>query len=542
MHTFLYPQKDTYITNEVGYANKNFGIDEILELKGHPNVTRTTVYYQSSSVSQSFYNNFNVQNFSGNISGSSTSIDSYGYVELKFTDNSSISFTGSLIDGAIITGSLSGVVLNSTYSSSILNGVTYGSSGQESITLSNVSGSLNGFSGSFSGSLVVTGSLIGNITGSLSSTSGSINKFYGCISGFIYGTQSLYSPYFTYVNKPECSRVLVKFDITEISKSISNGSISSNATFKLKLKAAESSELPVDYTVYAYPISQSWAMGIGRFSTNGDSVGASWDNKIESGSSWYVSGSTIETYTSASVNQGGTWYNAVPLTYQYKSSSFCTSSFSGSSLICSQSYEYTTSDINMDITNIVKGWICGCIPNEGIILISSLESSTANGINSTVKFFSKETNTIYQPYIDISWDDSVYITGSMVPLNGIIPFTTVIQNLSKEYKFGTIPRINVFAREKYPLKNFTKGYQQNSYLSSSLLPSTSYYCIKDNESENILIDFDDNTKLSSDGNIHYFKLDTTGLPVERFYRILIKTTFDNQTNIFDNGNIFKITR
>jgi uncharacterized protein YprB with RNaseH-like and TPR domain len=98
-----------------------------------------------------------------------------------------------------------------------------------------------------------------------------------------------------------------------------------------------------------------------------------------------------------------------------------------------------------------------------------------------------------------------------------------MQNLSKEYKFGSIPRINVFAREKYPLKNFIKGYQQISYLSSSLLPSASYYCIKDNESENIVIDFDDNTKLSSDGNIHYFKIDTTGLPVERFYRILIKT-------------------
>ena len=196
----------------------------------------------------------------------------------------------------------------------------------------------------------------------------------------------------------------------------------------------------------------------------------------------------------------------------------------------------------MDITNIVKGWICGCVPNEGVILISSLESSTINGIDSTVKFFSKETNTIYQPYIDISWNDSIYTTGSMVPLTGIVPYTVVMQNLSKEYKFGSIPRINIFAREKFPLKNFTKGYQQNNYLSSSLLPSASYYCVKDNESENIVIDFDDNTKLSSDGNIHYFKIDTTGLPVERFYRILIKTTFNNQTDIFDNGNIFKITR
>lgn len=538
MHTFLYPQKDTYITNEVGYVNKNFGIDEILELKAHPNVTRTTIYYQSSSISQSVYTNLELNDFTGNISGSNTSIDSSGYANLKFIANSSISFTGSLINGANITGSLSGVVSTSSF----LNGTTYGSSGQQSVILSNVSGSLNGFSGSFVGSLTVTSSLIGNFTGSINNASGSLNNFYGCISGFVYGTQSLYNPYFTYIDVPDYSRILIKFDVTEISKSISNGSITSDVTFKLKLKTTQASELPVDYTVYGYPISQSWNMGIGRFSTGGDLVGASWNNKTESGSLWYISGSNITTGTSASINEGGTWYNTVPLTYQYNSSSFCTSSFTGSSLICSQSYGYTTSDINMDITNIVKGWICGCVPNEGVILISSLESSTINGIDSTVKFFSKETNTIYQPYIDISWNDSIYTTGSMVPLTGIVPYTVVMQNLSKEYKFGSIPRINIFAREKFPLKNFTKGYQQNSYLSSSLLPSASYYCIKDNESENIVIDFDDNTKLSSDGNIHYFKIDTTGLPVERFYRILIKTTFDNQTDIFDNGNIFKITR
>jgi hypothetical protein len=538
MHTFLYPQKDTYITNEVGYVNKNFGIDEILELKAHPNVTRTAIYYQSSSISQSVYTNLELNNFTGNISGSNTSIDSSGYANLKFIANSSISFTGSLINGANITGSLSGVVSTSSF----LNGTTYGSSGQQSVILSNISGSLNGFSGSFVGSLTVTSSLIGNFTGSINNASGSLNNFYGCISGFVYGTQSLYNPYFTYIDVPDYSRILIKFDVTEISKSISNGSITSDVTFKLKLKTTQASELPVDYTVYGYPISQSWNMGIGRFSTGGDLVGASWNNKNESGSLWYISGSNITTGTSASINEGGTWYNTVPLTYQYNSSSFCTSSFTGSSLICSQSYGYTTSDINMDITNIVKGWICGCVPNEGVILISSLESSTINGIDSTVKFFSKETNTIYQPYIDISWNDSIYTTGSMVPLTGIVPYTVVMQNLSKEYKFGSIPRINIFAREKFPLKNFTKGYQQNSYLSSSLLPSASYYCIKDNESENIVIDFDDNTKLSSDGNIHYFKIDTTGLPVERFYRILIKTTFDNQTDIFDNGNIFKITR
>lgn len=547
MHTFLYPQKDTYITNEVGYSNKNFGIDEILELKAHPNVMPVTVYYQSSSISQSVYTNLDVNKFTGNISASNLSNGSYGYGNIKFTGNSSVSFVGALIDRAYITGSLNGVILNSTYSSSILNGTTYGASGQQTVVLSNVSGSLNGFSGSFSGSLIGSGSttLIGTFSGSINTASGSLDNFYGCINGFVYGTQSVYDPYVKYTNTPEVSRILIKFDVSEISKSISNGSITSDVKFRLKLKASQTSEVPVDYTIYGYPISQSWNMGVGRFANSGDLVGASWDYKNyagDSGSLWYISGSPILSSTSASIDQGGTWYNSVPSTYQSQSNSLCSGINTGSSLICSQSYSYSTSDINMDITSLVKGWICGCVPNEGIVIISSLESSTTNGVDSTIKFFSKETNTIYQPYIDISWDDSIYNTGSMVPITGTVPYTIIIQNLSKEYKFGSISRINVFAREKFPLKNFVKGYQQNSYLSSSLLPSSSYYCIKDNESENIVIDFDENTKLSSNGNIHYFNLDTTGLPVERFYRILIKTTFNNQTDVFDNGNIFKITR
>jgi hypothetical protein len=196
----------------------------------------------------------------------------------------------------------------------------------------------------------------------------------------------------------------------------------------------------------------------------------------------------------------------------------------------------------MDVTSIVKSWICGCVPNNGFILISSLELVQSDDINSSIRFFSKETNTIYQPYLDVKWDDSVYSTGSLVSLTGFNPYTVVVKNVGREYKFGSVPRINIFAREKAPLKNFVKGYQQSQYLSSSLLPTDSYYAIKDNESENFVIDFDDYTKLSCDGAIHYFRLDTTGLPVERYYRILIKTEINGEIVIFDNGNIFKVSR
>jgi hypothetical protein len=141
----------------------------------------------------------------------------------------------------------------------------------------------------------------------------------------------------------------------------------------------------------------------------------------------------------------------------------------------------------------------------------------------------------------VSWDDSRYITGSMLPVN--FPYGIVLQNLQNNYKFGSIVRVNVFARPTNPLKNFVLGMQSNYYLTSSYLPSSSFYMVKDNESEETLINFDSNTKLSCDGYINYFLLDTTGLPQERYFKLLVKTVNpDGEVLIFDNNNVFKISR
>ena len=223
-------------------------------------------------------------------------------------------------------------------------------------------------------------------------------------------------------------------------------------------------------------------------------------------------------------------------------SSFCNSVNTGSLLTCKQDYSYQISNLDMDVTNIVKSWICGCIPNEGIILISSMELSDISNNNAVIKFFSKETNTIYSPLLDISWDDSVYLTGSMQPVNSLIPYTVTLKNINKEYKLGSVNRVNVFARDKNPLKNFVRTTQLTQFLTSSLLSQESYFAIMDNESEKYILDFDENTKLSCNGNIHYFVFDTTNFPVERYYKILIKTILDGETLVFDNGPIFKVIR
>ena len=541
MHTFIFPKQDTFITNETGYEDKNFGIDEILELKAQNQLVSDVNFYVSSSLSGS-YTTFDVINYIGSISSSYLSGSSYS-ANLYISGSSQFTSTN-------YNGYVSG---------------TYGAGIQITSSLTNYSGPVTGS---------VSGSIIGSFTGSIYSASGSLTSYNGCINGLLLGTQSVYSPNTTFTNEPEFSRILIQFDLSSISSSLLNGDIKNGSKFSLKLKASSTSEVPLDYKVYAYPLSKSWDMGTGRYDTEGlGSFGASWyyNTTQNTASLWYSPTSSTVSYnftdylltssfsTGSFKNGGATWYYNVPANYSQPTSntsssfynvssasvyisSFCSSSLSGSSLICSQSYDYSTSDIYMDVTSIVKGWICGCIPNNGLILISSLELIQSNDINSTIRFFSKETNTIYQPYLDVKWDDSVYTTGSLVSLSGFNPYTVVVKNVTKDYKFGSVPRINIFAREKSPLKNFVKGYQQSQYLSSSLLPSSSYYAIKDNESENFVIDFDDYTKLSCDGTIHYFRLDTTGLPVERYYRILIKTEINGETLIFDNGNIFKVSR
>tara|TARA_B110000503_G_C7136819_1_gene409177 strand:- start:275 stop:1900 length:1626 start_codon:yes stop_codon:yes gene_type:complete len=541
MHTFIFPKQDTFITNETGYADKNFGIDEILEIKAQNQLIKNVTFYSSASLSGS-YSTFDIVNYSGGISGSYISGDA---------ESVNIYVSGS-----------------SQFRSTNYNGYVSGTYGAGIP----ITSSLTNYNGVVTGS--ISGSIVGSFTGSIFFASGSLTNFDGCINGTLQGTQSVYNPTTTFTNDPEFSRILIQFDLTSISSSLLTGDINNGSKFFLKLKASSTSEVPLDYKIYAYPISKSWDMGIGRYDTDGiGSFGANWyyNTTQNTSSLWYSSTASTVTYnfsdylltsslgSSSFQNGGSTWFYNVPSTYLQPTSStsssfynvssgskyissFCSSSLSGSSLICSQSYSYSTSDIYMDVTSIVKSWICGCVPNNGFILISSLELVQSDDINSSIRFFSKETNTIYQPYLDVKWDDSVYSTGSLVSLTGFNPYTVVVKNVGKEYKFGSVPRINIFAREKAPLKNFVKGYQQSQYLSSSLLPTDSYYAIKDNESENFVIDFDDYTKLSCDGAIHYFRLDTTGLPVERYYRILIKTEINGEIVIFDNGNIFKVSR
>jgi len=313
-----------------------------------------------------------------------------------------------------------------------------------------------------------------------------------------------------YGNLKDNARTLIKFDTNAISESIASGEITMSSA-ELILKECESSEIPTDYTIYAYPVSQSWDMGIGTRFDNISTDGCSWEKRTTS-LTWL--GTDFASGTTGSFNgKGGTWYT-------------------GSA--ASQSFSYQTTDIEMDVLTPLNSWISSSIPNEGWIIKhdSSLENDTED--YGQLKFFSKETNTIYQPKIRIGWDDSSFSTGSLSALTADDIHIT-FKRLKVRYKRGSKPTIRVFGREKYPLKNYTNQY---AYTDVYYLPSTTYYQIKDIVTDEVVVPFSDEyTKVSCDSNGNYFKLNLSNFEYNRDYYIEIKVNRNGVIEYFTDKEL-----
>jgi len=295
--------------------------------------------------------------------------------------------------------------------------------------------------------------------------------------------------------------------------------------FTLNLKVTEVKEIPLKYSILAFPISQSWDMGVGRKYDNYTTDGVTWKYRKSPNdpNSFWISGSSL---TDAS--GGGTWIqNGISLDSVGQPTNI--------EFMASQSFEFQKADIKMDITHIVRAWYTQSIENHGLILMHNDENS--NHDYQALRFFSMDTNTIYAPYIDIMHDDSIYDTGSLTVITG--SKVVKIQNLRESYVQGENDRIDVFAREYYPIKTFS---HVSNFQLTKALPHTTYYAIRDAETEETWIPFDEYTKLSCDPFGNYFYLNTSGLAQERYYTVSIKVVENNKVSIFNLTNKFKIRR
>lgn len=313
-----------------------------------------------------------------------------------------------------------------------------------------------------------------------------------------------------YGNLKDVARTLIQFDLNNFSDLVTSGEVGVSSA-QLLLIEAESTEIPIPYSIFIHPISQSWEMGGGtRFDEiSGD--GVTWNRKSTT-NNWLLSDTLSLDSTGSYNGRGGTWYTASQAT---------------------QSFDYDSSDLNVDVLETIHLWLSGSLPNNGFILKydSSFENNTID--YGQLKFFSKETNTIYQPKIRIGWDDSTFITGSLPELTSDDIHVT-FKRLKSKYKVSSKPEIRVFGREKYPLRTYTDYYTYNDL---KYLPSTTYYQIKDVITDDIIVPFGDYSKVSCDSNGNFFKLNLHNWETNREYYIEIKVDRDGVVEYFSDKDL-----
>jgi hypothetical protein len=314
----------------------------------------------------------------------------------------------------------------------------------------------------------------------------------------------------------DVSRALLKFDVSHLSSSISNGNMNlGEAT--LVLRETESEEVPLEYTIYAHPISGSWQMGKGTRFDDITTEGVTWNYREGDSKDRWLPNNVYALGSTGSYNGlGGVYYT---------------------NFEASQYFNYQTADIQMDVKSMVRAWLSGSIPNDGIILkhANDVEEDTEDyGI---IKLFSKETYTIHQPKLRIGWNDQSFLTGSLSAITST-NLKVVARNFKKEYKVNTTPKIEVLGRELYPLKTFTNTFAYNDI---KYLPTSSYYQIKDFASDDVIVPFGDYSKISCNGNGNYFKLNLSNWEVGRVYKMEFKVDFgDGDIQYFDDDLTFEV--
>ena len=317
-----------------------------------------------------------------------------------------------------------------------------------------------------------------------------------------------------YGSLKDTARTLIKFDTDSLSTKLSDGSVTMSVA-ELVLRETEPTEVPLSYSLEINPVSQSWEMGNGTRFDDISTDGCTW-NYRDSGSNWLPtnvpnSGSATGSFD----GKGGMWYTA-------------------SQAI--RNYSYESTDLIVDVSSSFSFWLDEDYPNEGFI-IKHESSKEDNDIDyGQLKFFSKETHTIYQPKVRIGWDDSRYETGSLQALPE--EYKISLKRLKKSYRAGGRYDIEVFARELYPQKTFQNTF---GYSTGSLLPTSSFYQIRDCESNDIIIPFGDFSKLSTFGNKSRISLDLTNFEINRSYKVELKIERTGSAEYFDDDYIFEVT-
>lgn len=306
------------------------------------------------------------------------------------------------------------------------------------------------------------------------------------------------------------SRILISFDSASIINDIMN--ISGSFQLMFSLYNCDAANLPEGLYVEIHPVYQTWTEGVGYYDTENYSTnGVTWlyaQNGVYWITSGYPSGVT-GSYISSNPG-GGCWYTA--------------------SVTCSLS---NSADIDVDITPFF--FLTGITSYDGFIIKLPDFFERNNNLNMVLNYFSRNSNTIYYPRLNILWNDSVYYTGSLSGLDEDFYLSFVHKQY---YTTDEVAKIRVYARNKYPKPNYTNT---NLYTSYSALPSTSYFGVVDvYTGVEFIQPYTQYNILSCDSISNYFYMSMSNFIPGRYYNFFVKVLISGSVQTIYDTNPFKV--
>lgn len=296
------------------------------------------------------------------------------------------------------------------------------------------------------------------------------------------------------------ARTLIQFDLP------TTASVFSGSKYYLNLKLANAEKVKRNQTILVYMVSQSWDEGSGYFEqqpTNAND-GATW-RQLGTGVSWSMAGGDFLT---ASTSQ------SISLT------------------------SYPLQDLRIDVTNIIQPIVSQSLQNTfyGLALQFPIQDEQDKDNEGVIKIFSTQTHTIYQPTLEIAWDNQTFITGSLKAIPSL-NVKVAPSNLRETYTKGDVDKVTFVVRDQYPLKSFDSVLRYNN---KYYLPASSYYSIVDVQSNTTVIPFDEFSKINTDPTSSYVVLDTAPLYPGRFYKLKLQVVSGEYSRVIDTDTLFKV--
>lgn len=296
------------------------------------------------------------------------------------------------------------------------------------------------------------------------------------------------------------SRSLLQFDISKFDDILELYDYN-DYTIYLRLWSTESIQIPSDLSLQFYNVTSEWVTGYGR-----------WFNEpvTKEGVSWkYKNTSTQDEWDTL----GGDFDNSSMIEYFLKEKNL---------------------DVMVDITTIFDEWKNQEI-NRGV-LIKRNDELTYEG-SSQLKYFGRNTHTVYVPELILAVDDYEYLADSLDP---IYPEDLFVKcyNIKDYHKSGSKYRFRVLVKNKYEKEPFVEN--RINRVPKYLAEGTLYYSITDKIAQKTIVPFSKYSKLSLDPDGYFFTVDFSNYMPDRYYELTFKFESDAHVEYFDSNKTFKV--